>query len=194
MLKKGISRAKLVSNLYMMIKRGKIAGKSLHKLCPPPHNWSCCHIPRNLPPPPSDDENEFSCTTTPQSQNKHYHLDANDVIVKALQILKSANASPTLSRFGKSPMVKELKRKNEHFVFGLENEWEDFVNPDKIKTKSKGKREGTSRGTLLWKGLNSYTRNGVEEVSGRHKENNNGKSETNNQFVSVKSEAKFVSV
>ncbi|GJU64888.1 hypothetical protein Tco_1246723 [Tanacetum coccineum] len=86
------------------------------------------------------------------------------------------------------------KRKNEHFVFGLENEWEDFVNPDKIKTKSKGKREGTSRGTLLWKGLNSYTRNGVEEVSGRHKENNNGKSETNNQFVSVKSEAKFVSV
>nr|GEV81482.1 hypothetical protein [Tanacetum cinerariifolium] len=107
MLKKGISRAKLISNLNMMIKRGKIAGKSLHNLLFHHHrNWAGATFPRNVPPPLCDDENEFSCTTTPQSQNKHSHLDANDVIVRALEILKSATASPALSRFGKSPMVR----------------------------------------------------------------------------------------
>nr|GFB52114.1 hypothetical protein [Tanacetum cinerariifolium] len=107
MLKKGISRAKLVSNLNMMMKRGKIAGKSLHNLLFHHHqNWAGATFPRHLPLPSSDDENELSCTATPQNQNKHSHLDANDVIVKALEILKSATASPALSRFGKSPMVR----------------------------------------------------------------------------------------
>ncbi|GKC37764.1 hypothetical protein Tco_1050148 [Tanacetum coccineum] len=111
MLKKGISKAKFINNLNMMIKRGKITGKSIHKLLfHHHHNWVVATLPRHLPPPPSDDEKEFSCTATPQNQNKlHYHLDANDVIVKALEILKNATASPALSRFGKSPMVKELR-------------------------------------------------------------------------------------
>nr|GEX58465.1 hypothetical protein [Tanacetum cinerariifolium] len=112
MLKKGISKAKFITNLNIMIKRGKIAGKSLRNLLFHHHqNLVGATFPRHLPPPPSDDgENEFSCTTTPQNQTKlHYHLDANDVIVKALEILKSATASPALSRFGKSPMVKELR-------------------------------------------------------------------------------------
>ncbi|GJU87867.1 hypothetical protein Tco_1295413, partial [Tanacetum coccineum] len=95
----------------MMMKRGKIAGKSLHNLLFHHHqNWVVATSPRHLQPPPSNDENEFSCTTTPKHQNKlHYYLDANDVIVKALEILKSATASLALSRFWKSPMVKQLR-------------------------------------------------------------------------------------
>ncbi|GJS54471.1 ARID DNA-binding domain-containing protein [Tanacetum coccineum] len=92
MLKKGISKAKFTTNLNMMIKRGKIASKSLHKLLfHHHHNWVVATLPRHLPPPPSDDENEFSCTATPQNQNKlHYHLDANDSpMVKELRITDS---------------------------------------------------------------------------------------------------------
>ncbi|GKB14552.1 hypothetical protein Tco_0848475 [Tanacetum coccineum] len=85
-------------------------------------------MPRHLSPPPSDDENEFSCTATPQNQNKlHYHLDANDVIVKALEILKNATASPALSRFGKSPVVKELRITDSPFALNNGDEDGDQV-------------------------------------------------------------------
>lgn len=119
MLKKGISKAKFITNLNMMIKRGKIASKSLHNLLFHHHkNWAVATFPRHLPPPQSDDENELSCTTTPQNQNKDYHgLDANDAILKALEILASATASPALSRFGKSPMVKQLRITDSPFPF-----------------------------------------------------------------------------
>nr|GEW99422.1 hypothetical protein [Tanacetum cinerariifolium] len=130
MLKKGISKAKFITNLNLMIKRGKIAGKSLRNLLfHHHHNWVGATFPRHLPPPPSDDgENEFSCTTTPQSQNKHSHLDANDVIVKALEILKSANASPTaLSLFEKSPMVKQLRITDSPFALSNGDEDDDQV-------------------------------------------------------------------
>ncbi|GKD31393.1 hypothetical protein Tco_1242171 [Tanacetum coccineum] len=91
-------------------------------------------MPRHLPPPPSDNENDFSCTTIPQNQNKlHYHLDANDVIVKALEILKSATASPALSRFGKSPMVKQLRITDSPFA--LSNGDEDGNQVDEAAEK-----------------------------------------------------------
>ncbi|GJU87871.1 hypothetical protein Tco_1295417 [Tanacetum coccineum] len=129
MLKKGISKAKFTTSLNMMIKRGKIASKSLHKLLfHHHHNWVFATLPRHLPPPPSDDENEFSCTATPQNQNKlNYHLDANDVIVKALEILKNATASPALSRFGKSPMVKEVRITDSPFPLSNGDEDGDHV-------------------------------------------------------------------
>ncbi|GJV80879.1 hypothetical protein Tco_1516749 [Tanacetum coccineum] len=129
MLKKGISKAKFTASLNMMIKRGKIASKSLHKLLfHHHHNWVVATLPRHLPPPPSDDENEFSCTATPQNQNKlNYHLDANDVIVKALEILKNTTASPALSRFGKSPVVKELRITDSPFALNNGDEDGDQV-------------------------------------------------------------------
>ncbi|GJT42121.1 ARID DNA-binding domain-containing protein [Tanacetum coccineum] len=119
----------------MMIKRDKIASKSLHNLLfHHHHNWVVATLPRHLPPPPSDDENEFSCTATPQNQNKlHYHLDANDVIVNALEILKNATASPAMSRFGKSPMVKELRLTDSPFA--LNNGEEDGDQVDEAAEK-----------------------------------------------------------
>nr|GEW23343.1 hypothetical protein [Tanacetum cinerariifolium] len=103
MLKKGISKVKIMVDLNMMIKHGKIAGKSLHnRLFHHHHNWAATIFhrhPHNLtypPPPPPADEYEFSCTTTPD----HFP----HAVIKALKMLTYASPG-----FEKSPMVRQLR-------------------------------------------------------------------------------------
>lgn len=115
MLKKGISKAKIMADLNKMIKGGKIAGKSLHKLLfHHHHNWAATifhrhphHLPYPPPPPPAD-EYEFSCTTTPDhfplsflSTNKKHNAPA---VIEALKMLTYASPG-----FEKSPMVRQLR-------------------------------------------------------------------------------------
>ncbi|KAD4585201.1 hypothetical protein R6Q59_036072 [Mikania micrantha] len=135
MLKKNISNSKtrIFADLNMLIiKRGKIAGKSLHSLLFHHHhhrNWAAATLHRHqhqlpsLTPPPSDDD--FSCTTTPQhlfsisSAGKKHNQNqppppADDIdeivmdpgVIKAVEMLKGVIGSPG---FGKSPMVKQLR-------------------------------------------------------------------------------------
>ncbi|KAJ0759684.1 hypothetical protein HanOQP8_Chr04g0129441 [Helianthus annuus] len=119
MLKKGITKAKIFTDLNMMIKRSKIVGKSLHNLLfHHHHHWAATTFhrhPHHLPfptPPPTDDE--FSCNTTPLSlfstHNKNPNnnsITINATVMKALEdMLTSATASPV---FGKSPVVKQLR-------------------------------------------------------------------------------------
>ncbi|KAK9048556.1 hypothetical protein SSX86_032480 [Deinandra increscens subsp. villosa] len=126
MFKKNISKRKLLLDLNLMMKRGKIAGKALQNLI-------MLHNRRSNPPPPTEDY-EFSCTNTPvyplslfttHKKNRNYKTtsqknvpksaisDEHDQIfvdaamIKALEMLTSATASPAV--FGKSPMVRQLR-------------------------------------------------------------------------------------
>ncbi|MFS7950414.1 hypothetical protein Hanom_Chr07g00582911 [Helianthus anomalus] len=113
MLKKTISKTRLFADLNMMMKRGKIAGKSLHNLLfhHHHHHWAATTFHHHLPyptPPTSDDE--FSCTTTPQHQN-HVNNNNNNIIttidhVKTLEMLTRVAASPG---YRKSPVAKQLR-------------------------------------------------------------------------------------
>ncbi|GJU83040.1 hypothetical protein Tco_1285405 [Tanacetum coccineum] len=120
MLKKGISKAKIMADLNMMMKRGKIAGK----------------------PTSSCNEYEFSCRNTPRhplalfsSHKKHknsrHHLATsnpplaidysddiviNAAVLKALDILKSATmTSPPLLEFG-SPLDEKMMITNSPYL------------------------------------------------------------------------------
>ncbi|RVW28552.1 hypothetical protein CK203_100185 [Vitis vinifera] len=99
MLRKGISKRKLLLDLNMMMKRGKIAGKAIGNLMFHHHSSSAArrsadgHISFAAP-----REYEFSCSNSP--------LNA----VKAvLEMLNSEVASPALPGFGRSPMVRQLR-------------------------------------------------------------------------------------
>ncbi|KAL8232410.1 hypothetical protein R6Q57_002188 [Mikania cordata] len=92
MLKKGISKAKLFTDLNMLMKRGQLAGKSLHNLLFRHHrNWAAAtffrhshHLPSPTPP---SGEYEFSCSNTPpyllslfkKNQNKQHIRDINEI-------------------------------------------------------------------------------------------------------------------
>ncbi|GJU30796.1 hypothetical protein Tco_1174385 [Tanacetum coccineum] len=118
MLKKGISKVKIMVDLNMMIKHGKIAGKSLHnRLFHHHHNWAATIFhrhPHHLtypPPPPPADEYEFSCTTTPDhfplsllSTNKKHNEQVPHAVIKELKMLTYASPG-----FEKSPMVRQLR-------------------------------------------------------------------------------------
>ncbi|KAI3737655.1 hypothetical protein L2E82_27664 [Cichorium intybus] len=136
MLKKGISKTKFFADLNIVIKRGKIAGKALHKLLfHHHHNWASATFtshPHQLP----SGEHQFSCSNTSPNplslfsihkkhQRKHHSIptpdlaspcldDIDDIcinseLLKALDMLTSVNASPALLGSGKSPMVKQLR-------------------------------------------------------------------------------------
>ncbi|XP_068643961.1 uncharacterized protein [Aristolochia californica] len=139
MLRKGISKRKLMMDLHLMMKRGKIAGKAIGNLMFHHHNSFSCHsqdphlaffAPR---------EYEFSCSNSPafpfhisrRSKNHHSYAYSHhhnyfsckhpsvedEVAVSALQKTlemlnseKSAAASPMpLSWFGRSPAVRQLR-------------------------------------------------------------------------------------
>ncbi|KAK9066228.1 hypothetical protein SSX86_013549 [Deinandra increscens subsp. villosa] len=129
MFKKNISKRKLLLDLNLMMKRGKIAGKALQNLMIMLHNR------RSNPPPPTEDY-EFSCSNTPvyplslftaHKKNRNYKTtsqknvpksaisDEHDEIfvdaamIKALEMLTSTAASPAVSVFGKSPTVRQLR-------------------------------------------------------------------------------------
>ncbi|PWA54255.1 hypothetical protein CTI12_AA437950 [Artemisia annua] len=140
MLRKNISKRKLLLDINMLMKRGKLAGKALQNLMfHHHHNWSSSssksrsHVSSNFTfPPPRTEDYEFSCSNTPvyplslfsshkkhnykkNSQKKsaikedHDEIYVDAVIIKALEMLTSATASPALPGFGKSPMVRQLR-------------------------------------------------------------------------------------
>lgn len=131
MLRKGLSkRSKLMLDLNMMMKRGKIASKALSNLMFNHHHRNLSSAPR---------EYEFSCSNTPnfafpinnkrrnQAQNHHSHffacahspqtLDDDVATVNAVKAVLAemlnndvvAEASPALPGFGRSPMVRQLR-------------------------------------------------------------------------------------
>ncbi|KAL7605348.1 hypothetical protein Lser_V15G18089 [Lactuca serriola] len=136
MLRKGISKKKLLLDLNRMMKCGKIAGKALHNLMfhNHYHRWPA-PFTANRPsshlssPSRASDEYEFSCCNSPSvsnnafslfSFNKKHHsnnhqaegLDMmafNAAMLKAMEMIHSETASPALPGFGRSPMVRQLR-------------------------------------------------------------------------------------
>ncbi|GJU30801.1 retrovirus-related pol polyprotein from transposon TNT 1-94 [Tanacetum coccineum] len=118
MLKKGISKAKIMADLNMMIKRGKIAGK----------------------PTSSSNEYEFSCNNTPpyplslfsyhkrHQNNRTYSSNSNpplavqdsdDIVInsavlKALEKMTIKAMSTPLPAFGESPFQGANSREDGH--------------------------------------------------------------------------------
>ncbi|CAK9153507.1 unnamed protein product [Ilex paraguariensis] len=138
MLRKGISKRKLMLDLNMMMKRSKIAGKAIQNLMfHHTHHRSSSFSHRrsydgrisfSVP-----GEYEFSCSNSPayfqfpfhltKRKNHHSHLFSCahapptdddmvtvNAVVKALEMLQhSEAASPALPGFGRSPMVRQLR-------------------------------------------------------------------------------------
>ncbi|XP_018843229.1 uncharacterized protein LOC109007832 [Juglans regia] len=129
MSRKGISKRKLMLDLNMAMKRGKIAGKAISNLMFHHHHASNSAAPR---------EYEFSCSNTPsyafhlnnkRRHHSHSHffacaqepvtLDDDTATVNAVKavLLEMLNnnesvaveASPALPGFGRSPMVRQLR-------------------------------------------------------------------------------------
>ncbi|XP_059638209.1 uncharacterized protein LOC132280101 [Cornus florida] len=146
MLRKGISKSKLMADLHMMLKRGKIAAGNL-KL----HHHSALSCR-------SDDvrfsfispqEYEFSCSNSPvypsyhtRRKSHHYnhhrqgHYQNSDdinIVQKVIDMLNNemaVEASPlTLPGFGKSPMVRQLRITDSPFP--LKNDDKDDGQVDK---------------------------------------------------------------
>nr|GEU84084.1 hypothetical protein [Tanacetum cinerariifolium] len=114
MLRKGISKSKLLFDLNRMMKRGKIASKSLHNLMFHNHhhhnNWAT-NFATNVS--PQAGEYEFSCSNSPTNNhpfslfNKKHHsnnrktddldtMAVNAEVLKAMEMIHSENASPAL--------------------------------------------------------------------------------------------------
>ena len=125
MLRKGISKRKLMLDLNLMMKRGKVARKAISNLMF--HHHTSFSAPR---------EYEFSCSNTPNyafhinnKRRNHHHshfftcahapatLDDDEATVNAVKaiVLEMLNneavveASPALPGFGRSPMVRQLR-------------------------------------------------------------------------------------
>ena len=134
MLRKGISKRKLLLDLNMMIKRGKLAGKALQNLMFHHHtNWAAFTsatnrrhhhhpIPISNNSNPPIDEYEFSCSNSPisplsffSSHKKHLKAEnidmvaVNAAVLKALEMIQSETSSPELPGFGRSPGVRQLR-------------------------------------------------------------------------------------
>ncbi|KAL6585072.1 hypothetical protein OROMI_004361 [Orobanche minor] len=132
-LRKGtISKSKLLSDLNMIMKRGKLAGKAvIHSLMMfhhhhhHHHHSSSCRRSRerrlSFPTVPLN-EYEFSCSNSPaffrlpfqlNKRSKHSHAPPHidgELAASALEmIISSAPASPDLPGFGPTPMVRQLR-------------------------------------------------------------------------------------
>lgn len=120
MLRKGISKAKLLSDLSMMMKRGKIAGKAaMHNLIFHHHHH---HAPAaeepqlSYPVPPN--EYEFRCRSSPAfrlpfhlSKRKHAAAQPSEseLWAAAVEMATSVAPSPALPGFGRTPVVRQLR-------------------------------------------------------------------------------------
>ncbi|XP_049411810.1 uncharacterized protein LOC125874822 [Solanum stenotomum] len=122
MLRKGLSsKRKLMFDLNLLMKRGKIAGKAaFQNLMFQGHNNNNIHDSS------SKEYYEFSCSNSPAFHlpfhinkriNKHSHnvIEHDDVsmmnaaVLKALEMLQSETASPALPGFGRTPTVRQLR-------------------------------------------------------------------------------------
>lgn len=129
MLRKGISKNKLWLDLNMLMKRAKIAGKSLHNLMfHHHHNWAAFAINRpshhlSIPSsPPSEYEfnnktdtfSLFSFQKKQHSSNKPVEgfdvVAFNAAVLKAMEMIDhSEMGSPELPGFGRTPVVRQLR-------------------------------------------------------------------------------------
>ncbi|XP_075503997.1 uncharacterized protein LOC142541333 [Primulina tabacum] len=124
MLRKGISKGKLFSDLNMMIQRGKSAGKAaIHNLMFHHHLVAASYSGRRFHDAGGNLEYEFSCSNSPAyptfhlpsfiiNKRKHSHAQPpidGELLVAALEMINSAAASPALPGFGPSPMVRQLR-------------------------------------------------------------------------------------
>ncbi|GMP34960.1 hypothetical protein CsSME_00007610 [Camellia sinensis var. sinensis] len=131
MVRKGISKRKLMVDLNMMMKRGKIAGKAIHNLMFH-HNhhsstFNCQSHDRHLSF-SAPREYEFSCSNSPaafpfnlskqRKHHKHSHffpcahapptdddIMTVDAVKKALEMMNSEAGSSVLPGFLQSPMM-----------------------------------------------------------------------------------------
>ncbi|KAL3335298.1 hypothetical protein AABB24_031489 [Solanum stoloniferum] len=118
MLRKGLSsKRKLMFDLNLLMKRGKIAGKAVFQnLTFQGHN--------NIHQSTSKEYYEFSCSNSPAFHlpfninkriSKHSQPEHDDVsmmnaaVLKALEMLQSETASPALPGFGRTPTVRQLR-------------------------------------------------------------------------------------
>ncbi|XP_073054027.1 uncharacterized protein [Primulina eburnea] len=125
MLRKGISKGKLFSDLNMMIQRGKIAGKAaIHNLMFHHHLAAASYSGRRSHDAGGQLEYEFSCSNSPAYPTFYlpsFHINKRkqyshapppidgDLLAAALEMINSAAASPALPGFGPSPMVRKLR-------------------------------------------------------------------------------------
>ncbi|XP_047961701.1 uncharacterized protein LOC125206497 [Salvia hispanica] len=108
MLRKGISKAKLLSDLSTMMKRGKIAGKTAM------HNLIFHHHHHGEAAPPLPEEYEFSCRSTPAFRlpfhlGKRKQAAEMELWAAAVEMACSAAPSPALPGFGRTPAVRQLR-------------------------------------------------------------------------------------
>ncbi|KAK4413840.1 hypothetical protein Salat_2796800 [Sesamum alatum] len=117
MLRKGISKGKLLAELSMIMKRGKIAGKAaIQSLMHHHHAAAAESLDRHLSFP--NDEYEFSCSNSPaypifhlSKRKRSRPAPEEDLIMAAaMEMINSAAASPALPGFGRSPAgVRQLR-------------------------------------------------------------------------------------
>ncbi|KAL8465972.1 hypothetical protein ACS0TY_035180 [Phlomoides rotata] len=122
MLRKGISKAKLLSDLNMMMKRSKIAGKAaIHSFIFHYHHSAAAAHDLQLSYPISLNEYEFSCSNSPafptfrlpfhlnKRKSSHSSPPQNDWVAQAVEMASSVAPSPALPGFGRTPVVRQLR-------------------------------------------------------------------------------------
>lgn len=126
MIRKGICKKKLLLDLNIMMKRGKLAGKSFRNLMfhhHHRHQFSAADLQYAATAAANPDEYEFSCSNTPlyrpnlfSTKRKPHHFDDEEEVNKVLELMvMSSNndmaASPALPWLGsgRSPMTRQLR-------------------------------------------------------------------------------------
>ncbi|KAL4583840.1 hypothetical protein LXL04_008425 [Taraxacum kok-saghyz] len=151
MLRKGVSKRKLLLDLNMMIKRGKIAGKALQNLMFHHHHmnrefFTTNHRSHHLSfPSPPPGEYEFSCSNSPATSNSHFSIFKNhhsnskpseenldmmavNAVLQAMEMIQSENSSPALPGFGSTPVVRQLRVTDSPFPLSSTVEEDNQVN------------------------------------------------------------------
>lgn len=138
MLRKGISKAKLLADLNIMMKRGKIASKAaMHNLVFHHHHSDAAGVSYPTP----LNEYEFSCSNTPahapafrlpfhlSKRKPHSHAPPQpsdaELFAAAVEIAagRGVAPSPGLPGFGRTPMVRQLRITDSPFpVTGVEED------------------------------------------------------------------------
>lgn len=119
MLTKGIARSKMVAELNLLLKRGKVAAvKAIANTLALRHHSSAASFV-------SPHDYEFSCSNSPAvvkfntkiKNHRHYHQNDFSTVQKVLEILNDVEASSfsspspmvTFPGFGKSPMGRKIR-------------------------------------------------------------------------------------
>lgn len=142
MLRKGISKKKLMMDIHLMLKRGKLAGKSLaHFLTPHPHasasSFSCLSADPNLsffnP-----TEVEFSCSNTPAASANYpaFHL---------LKRGKKSHKHPERHVHDAEYIAKVFEILNTGTEAGGENDTAAYATPSPMLALALGKSPAVAR-------------------------------------------------